>query len=116
MTDIPAAISCSVISMETLFTGSPAISSAFSTFVSVATLVKSGLSIRVLPLFLTSKVMFFPISIFIFLSTLALSRISSGSLIWTSLPFLETISPLIVCPGTRERICRFACSVCADVG
>ncbi len=114
-TDIPAAISCCVICTVEPFTGSPAMSSAFSTFMSVATLVNKGLKVRALPLFFTSKVIFFPISIFMFRSTLAFSTRSSESLICTSLPFLAMISPLMVWPGTRERICLLMLSIWAGV-
>ncbi len=76
--------------------------------------MNSGLKVRELPLFLTSKVIFFPISRFRFLSTLACRTMSSDTLICTSLPFLPTISPWIVCPGTMERIWRFTAAAFWD--
>ncbi len=74
-----------------------------------------GLRVRALPLLLTSNVMFFPTSMFMLRSTLAFRIMSSESLIATSLPFLATISPLTVCPGTRERIWRLMLSAWAGV-
>ena len=99
----PASIIRPVSSNPLSEMGNPAISKAFMAFISVAVFANNGLNTICFPLFFTSKLIRCPRARFMFCSSLAEKSRSSNSLICTSLPFLLTISPCKVCPGTISR-------------